>query len=77
MISLLPESAEMWLGVVLLLTIVAVIARAAFSWRVDGRMNFLIALLRECPADDIGDDIDNLPAMVGPSQDTGAIRHGV
>jgi len=61
MVSPLPESAETWFGSVLLLTIVAVIVRAAFCWRADDRMNFLVALLRECPADDLGEGSDHLP----------------
>ena len=61
MVSLLSESAETWFGAALLLTIVAVIVRAAFGWRADGRMDFLITLLRECPADDLGEVSDDLP----------------
>jgi len=40
---------------------VAVIVRAAFCWRADDRMNFIVALLRECPADDLGEGSDDLP----------------
>ena len=60
-VSLLHESAETWFGSVLLLTIVAVVVRAAFCWRADDRMNLLIALLSECPADDLGDGSGDLP----------------
>ena len=61
MVSLLPESAETWFGSVLLLTIVAVIVRAAFCWRAAGRMDFLLAFLRECPPDDLGGGSGDLP----------------
>ena len=61
MVPLLPESAETWFGSVLLLTIVAVIVRAAFCWKADDRINFLVGLLRECPADDLGESSDDLP----------------
>ena len=61
MVSLLPESAETWFGSVLILIIVAVIARAAFCWRAAGRMDFLIELLRECPPDDLSEGSGDLP----------------
>jgi hypothetical protein len=64
MVSLLSESAETWFGSVLLLTVVAVIVRAAFSWRVDDRMNLLVTLLRECPGDDLDEGSDDLPTAV-------------
>jgi hypothetical protein len=63
MVSLLSEPAETWFGSVLLLTIVAVIVRATFCWRADDRMNFLVALLRECPADDLGEGSSDLPTV--------------
>jgi hypothetical protein len=61
MVSWLSEPAEIGLGSAVLIFIVAVIARAAFSWRADGRMDFLIALMKEWPADDIGASSDDLP----------------
>ena len=63
MVSLLSEPAETWLGLVLLLIIVAVTARSAFCWRVDGRMDFLNALLRECLPDDLGEGSGDLPSV--------------
>jgi hypothetical protein len=61
MMSLLPESAEAWFGSVLLLAIVAVIVRAASCWRAPDRMKFILALLRKCPADDLGKSSGDLP----------------
>ena len=63
MVSLLSEPAETWFGSVLLLIVVAVIAGAAFRWRVDGRMDCLSAFLRECPPDDLGEVSDEPPTM--------------
>ena len=69
------EPAEMWFGSVLLLIIVAVIVGAAFCWRADGRMNFLIALMGEYPAVDLGEGSGDLRPWLQPDWDTIASRH--
>jgi hypothetical protein len=51
--SWLSKPAETWFGSALLLLIVALTIRGAFKWKSDGRMDFLFALMRDWPADDI------------------------
>jgi hypothetical protein len=41
---------------------VAVVVRAAFCWKADYGMIFLVNLLRECPAEDQGDGSGDLRA---------------
>jgi hypothetical protein len=56
MIFWLVEPSETWFGAAVLLVVVLVVADAVCCWNVQGRMDFLLALLKPCPADQADGD---------------------
>jgi hypothetical protein len=56
--SWLSEPAETWFGAAMLLLIAAVTIRGAFRWRLNGRMDLFLALMRDWPADDVREGVD-------------------